>query len=216
MADKFNLQDYETVKVRKQKFYDKFPEGRIIVDCIEADDKHALFKCSVYRNVEEQKDDLPIATGYAMEFRGVGSFANKHAWVENCEESAVGRATDNAGFATNLKCSIEEIKKVQVAEASQDENNEKPVDKELARSNPYPANVYNVCPLCDGKMHLAKSGKTIYCENWKNKEKGEHPSYKFMNQPVVPKEIVDQGADAVRQWVNEQREQMDMDGDIPF
>jgi len=38
---------------------------------------------------------------------------NYFSWVENCEESAVGRALDNAGYAGSLTCSQEEIKQVQ-------------------------------------------------------------------------------------------------------
>lgn len=107
-----NLEGYETVKSRKKKFYEKFPDGRIIVECLTADGNTALFKCTLYKNKEEQGMGTPLSTGHAQEFKGQGGFANKFSWTENCEESAVGRALDNAGFAGN-SCSQEEMIKVE-------------------------------------------------------------------------------------------------------
>lgn len=122
------LKDYETVKTRKKKFYEKYKDGRIIVECIKADENMAMFKATLYKSIEDQRKEMPLSTGFAMEFKGQGGFANKHAWVENCEESAIGRATDNAGFAT--KCSQEEMKKVVVAEKSQEiKNNQDDIKK---------------------------------------------------------------------------------------
>lgn len=116
--EKFNLENYETVKSRKAKFYSKYPDGRIIVRPIELNDKGAIFECKIYKNVDEQIKDLPIATGFAQEFKGQGGFANKFSWCENCEESAIGRALDNAGFS-NGKCSREEMVKVQQHEETE-------------------------------------------------------------------------------------------------
>lgn len=107
-----NLEGYETVKSRKKKFYEKFPDGRIIVECLTADGNTALFKCTLYKNKEEQGVGAPLSTGHAQEFKGQGGFANKFSWTENCEESAVGRALDNAGFA-GTTCSQEEMIKVE-------------------------------------------------------------------------------------------------------
>lgn len=105
------LAGYETVKSRKKKFYDAFPDGRIIVECLKADDNTALFKCTLFKTREEQIAGTALSTGHAQEFKGQGGFANKFSWTENCEESAVGRALDNAGFAGNT-CSLEEMVKV--------------------------------------------------------------------------------------------------------
>lgn len=112
------LENYETVKQRKKRFYEDHPDGRIIVDCQVANETTALFKASVYLTREEQLNNTPKSTGYAQEFKGQGGFANKFSWTENCEESAVGRALDNAGYAGNDSCSREEMMKVQRHENS--------------------------------------------------------------------------------------------------
>jgi hypothetical protein len=112
------LENYEPVKLRKKRFYDKFPEGRIIVDCVRSDDKCALFKAVLFKNPAEQQSGLPLATGFAYEFSSKGG-ASKFSWVENAEESSVGRALDNAGFSGNTHCSLEEIVKVKRHEQSE-------------------------------------------------------------------------------------------------
>ena len=120
---KFNPEEYETVKERKKRFYKEHPDGRIIVDLvnIESVDTHALFKCWIYRNPEEQEKCLAWSTGFAHETRDtekkVSQYGKEYesvnysAWVENCEESAIGRALDNAGYSGNNKCSREEMQK---------------------------------------------------------------------------------------------------------
>lgn len=108
----FDLQNYETVKSRKKRFYADHKDGSIIVELIFRDDTHAVMKASVYKTKEEQQRGLPTATGYASETKGIGSPANRIAFLENAEESAVGRALDNAGYSGNDKCSREEMAKV--------------------------------------------------------------------------------------------------------
>lgn len=117
---KFNLDNYETVKSRKKKFYAKYPEGRILVNlCNEDYLTCALIKATLYRD----NYDVPLSSGYAFELRDVEKSISKYgkeyetvnfsSWVENCEESAIGRALDNAGFAGNDKCSRDEMEKVE-------------------------------------------------------------------------------------------------------
>ena len=120
-----NLENYETVKERKIKFYKKYEEGRIIVKNITPKDKlmeFAMFKAYVFSSIEEQEKNMPIATGYAMEIRDKDLKESKYgkkyesvnfsSWTENCEESAIGRALDNAGFS-NKKCSANEIEQAE-------------------------------------------------------------------------------------------------------
>lgn len=130
MAGNFNLEQYETVKTRKKKFYSDFKDGRIVVECVRIESKEAVFKASIFKSKEEQLENAPFSTGYAQEFQGQGGFANKFAWAENCEESAIGRALDNAGYASNDKCSREEMLKVMAKEMEQGKttivNNQKP------------------------------------------------------------------------------------------
>ena len=107
------LEKYERVKSRKKRFRTDHPDGRIIVKCVKADKQMALFCCKIYKSIQEQISDMPISVGYAMEFKGEGGPANKFSWVENCEESAIGRALDNAGYSGNDLCSREEMLKVE-------------------------------------------------------------------------------------------------------
>ena len=120
---KFNLDDYETVKERKARFYEEYPDGRIVVNKISESMDYAEFKVYIYLNKEDQKENLPRSTGYALEIRDKELSVNKYgkeyesvnysSWTENCEESAIGRALDNAGYSGNKKCSREEIEKAQ-------------------------------------------------------------------------------------------------------
>jgi len=119
----FNLADYETVKSRKERFYNDHIDGRIGVDLITTDYMdYVIIKASVYTNNIDQQNKLPRGEGFALEVRDKElSISNKglsyetvnySSWLENCEESAVGRALDNAGYSGNKKCSREEIEKV--------------------------------------------------------------------------------------------------------
>jgi len=118
---KFNLNEYETVKSRKERFYKDNPDGRIIVELRNQDTimERSIFKATIYKNKEDQEKGLIWATGYALEIRDTElkrtktgqsyESVNYSSWTENCEESAVGRALDNAGYSGNKKCSREEI-----------------------------------------------------------------------------------------------------------
>jgi len=114
-----DLKNYDTVKSRKKKFYEKYPDGRIIIEQLLITEEQAVMKATVYKSIEDQRSHLPWATGFAQEFKGVGGVANKFAWLENCEESAVGRALDNAGFSTILAASESEMRKVARMEAEE-------------------------------------------------------------------------------------------------
>lgn len=121
----FDLRNYETVKQRKKRFYRDNKDGRIIVELLNEPTilDYALFKATIYRNVEDQTNKNTWSTGYAMEIRdkelskkrsgGTYESVNYSSWTENCEESAIGRALDNAGYAGNDKCSRKEMEKVE-------------------------------------------------------------------------------------------------------
>lgn len=119
---KFDPSKYETVKVRKKKFYADYPDGRIVVKPISQSPlEYALFVVELFKNGEDQSKNLIFATGTALEIRDTElskarsgakyESVNYTSWTENCEESAVGRALDNAGYAGNDKCSLEEMQK---------------------------------------------------------------------------------------------------------
>jgi len=119
----FDVSKYETVKQRKLRFYMDYPDGRVLVEMINPDtvEESALFKATVNKNGEDLEKMLPFATGYAFEIRETDLSISKEgrkyesvnytSWTENAEEIAVGRALDNAGYASNGNCSKEEMEK---------------------------------------------------------------------------------------------------------
>ena len=90
------FQDYVTVAERIEKFYDRYPEGRLITHIIEHDAERGfiLMRAEVYRNAD---DALPAATGHAYELKTEG-YVQRTSYIEVCETSAIGRALAMAGF----------------------------------------------------------------------------------------------------------------------
>jgi len=105
----FNLDDYEPVASRLDRFLKTHPDARVITDLVHYLSDVAVFKCELWLNGEI------IATGWAEEIRGQGN-VNKTSHVENCETGAVGRALANAGLSGSdfaKRPSREEMGKVQ-------------------------------------------------------------------------------------------------------
>jgi hypothetical protein len=109
----FNLNDYETVESRLDKWHDKFPDSRVETELIEATNSRFIVFAKLFKT---EADAKPCATGLAFENiteKGV----NSTSALENCETSAIGRALANAGFAAKGKrASREEMAKVNNAE----------------------------------------------------------------------------------------------------
>ena len=105
----FNLNDYETVESRLEKWHATYPDGRIETDIAEHTETRFIVVAKLYKTSQSEK---PFASGVASEVitdRGV----NATSALENCETSAIGRALANAGFATKGKrASREEMDKV--------------------------------------------------------------------------------------------------------
>src|SRR5947209_10163105 len=93
---RFDLDSYITVHERIEKFYAKWPTGRILTSIVEhnAETGFVLVRAEVYR---EQDDALPAATGHAYELRSAGH-VQAGSYVEVGETSAVGRALALLGF----------------------------------------------------------------------------------------------------------------------
>ena len=105
----FNLDDYEPVASRLDRFLKAHPDARVITDLVHYLSDIAVFKCELWLN------DEIIATGWAEEIRGQGN-VNKTSHLENCETGAVGRALANAGLSGSdftKRPSREEMGKVQ-------------------------------------------------------------------------------------------------------
>ncbi|HEV7892774.1 MAG TPA: hypothetical protein VGP08_19320 [Pyrinomonadaceae bacterium] len=93
---RFNPDEYITVHERIEKFYAKFPQGRILTSIVEHNEETGfiLMRAEVYRAPE---DVLPAATGHAYELRSAGH-VQAGSYVEVCETSSVGRALALLGF----------------------------------------------------------------------------------------------------------------------
>jgi hypothetical protein len=105
----FNLDNYETVESRLEKWHEKYPDNRIETELIEATERRFVVFAKIFKT---EADPKPCATGLAFEViteKGV----NSTSALENCETSAIGRALANAGFAAKGKrASREEMAKV--------------------------------------------------------------------------------------------------------
>lgn len=104
------FQDYVSVAERIEKFYQKYPEGRIITHIVEHDSERGfiLMRAEGYRSPD---DAMPAATGHAFELRSEG-YVNRNSYIENCESSSVGRMLAMLGFeAKRVITSREEIEK---------------------------------------------------------------------------------------------------------
>jgi predicted metalloprotease with PDZ domain len=80
----FNLDNYETVEVRLEKFIKDFPDFRIDTELESFANDRFIVKAYIYRTFA---DSVSFATGYAEEKitdRGV----NATSALENCETSA--------------------------------------------------------------------------------------------------------------------------------
>jgi hypothetical protein len=123
----FNLDDYETVEVRLEKFIKDFPDFRVETELVSFQNDRYIVKAWLYRTFA---DSTPFSSGLAEETissRGV----NATSALENCETSAIGRALANAGYASKGKRpSKEEMVKVTRAKLAEPNQEYIPVMKE--------------------------------------------------------------------------------------
>ena len=116
----YNIDDYEPVASRVQRFYDAHPTGAIHCEIVHDDGTRVVIKATVWRDIN---DAQPAAIDYAEEIltdRGVNSTSR----IENCATSATGRAISIAAHGLGpsdwtKKPSREEMQKVQRRETIQ-------------------------------------------------------------------------------------------------
>jgi hypothetical protein len=121
----FDLDDYITVNDRIQSFWQGdlptsvYDENRQIhTEIVQLDDATVKNRMVVIKASVFVKGVL-VATGFAKEREGLAG-ANKTAFIENCETSAIGRALANMGLLVSKnRASREEMAAV---EAITDEN----------------------------------------------------------------------------------------------
>ena len=111
----FNINDYQTVQERIDKFWQLYPEGRLTADLVFSDGKQYIVKTEVYLHHD---DPHPATMDYAEETvsaKGV----NSTSALENCVTSSYGRSLALLGGAfspSGKKPSREEMAKVQRAQ----------------------------------------------------------------------------------------------------
>jgi hypothetical protein len=91
----FNLENYETVDERLEKFWEKYPDGRIATELVSMQDGKYIVQAFIYKTYA---DSVPFASGLAEETvsaRGV----NATSACENAESSAIGRALHTGGIS---------------------------------------------------------------------------------------------------------------------
>lgn len=105
----FNLDDYTTVQERIADFWERYKDGAIRTEVIEASNTRFIVVAKLYKNAT---DEQPFSTGHAQEVisdRGV----NRDFALENCETSSVGIACKFANIGTKKHlASREEMAKV--------------------------------------------------------------------------------------------------------
>ena len=95
----FNLQDYETVAERLEKFWKDYPDGRVQTEIIFHSPSQYIVKACIYKNF---MDVVAFADGLAEETvsdKGV----NRNFALPNAETSAIGRALANGNITTQAK-----------------------------------------------------------------------------------------------------------------
>ncbi|HET7585097.1 MAG TPA: hypothetical protein VFK13_09320 [Gemmatimonadaceae bacterium] len=111
------LAGYAPVALRIARFYERFPDGRIITRLVSRTAGEVIFRAAVYRSA---RDVRPAATGWAAEREGDGDI-NTVACLENTETSAIGRALANLGFtASPHRPSREEMARAERARRSRE------------------------------------------------------------------------------------------------
>ena len=112
---KFNLNEYETVDSRIQRFYRDNASGRIETELLAHDGEHGKTRWIVRAEVYKADSERASGVGHAFELDGQG-MANKTSALENAETSAVGRALAQAGYSGSRRTTREEMAKVLIPE----------------------------------------------------------------------------------------------------
>lgn len=106
----FNLDDYVDVAERERQFFERYPDGRIQVDLVDARNAQGEIvawaaKASVWRTAD---DPLPVIDWAVEPVPGKTPYT-RDSEAMNASTSAVGRAIVLAGFPTKKIASAQEV-----------------------------------------------------------------------------------------------------------
>ena len=179
MNNKFNLDDYEMVKDRLPLFYERYADGRITCEILSETPEGITMKAYLYKDLEEQCHQAPLATGIAHE--KPGGYIDKYH--ETCETSAIGRALANLNLRNPNKDrpSREEMESAQSMQASRASA---PQSNGASNGNPVKITPGQKSYLGDlgydnsqGNIDdLSKSEARVLIDEWKNKQPRRQPS----------------------------------------
>lgn len=107
----FNLNEYEPVEARLTRFWEAYPNGRVLTELQFQDDTRFIVYAAVFT---DREDARPAASGYAEErVDNNPKRVNFASALENCETSSIGRALANLGLSPKgARPSLEEMEKV--------------------------------------------------------------------------------------------------------
>ena len=108
---RFDITQYSTVAERIDKFWAKYPNGRLHTELVHFSPEQVVMRGEVYL---DRDDPRPVTTDYAEE-RIDSSPVNRVSMVENCATSVLGRCLADLGgdFTGAKRPSAEEMQKVQ-------------------------------------------------------------------------------------------------------
>ena len=114
---RFDITQYSTVAERIDKFWVKYPNGRLHTELVHFDSEQVVIRAEVFT---DRDDTRPATVDYAEE-RIDSSPVNRVSMVENCATSAIGRALADLGgdFTGSKRPSAEEMQKVARHEGAQ-------------------------------------------------------------------------------------------------